>query len=380
MIAVGATGVGKSTLLNALLCPSRLTNEREDCFFRTDDTAESVTKNIKFESGSWLGENGTSPRMVKLYDTPGLGDSGGSDSDTLTGIVDRINSEGANIRTILLVFKATDRFSSNIQKQLKTLEYILGQDMWSHVITVFTFWDFNKEAIEDRIENCIKERKADFEEDIKETRNHCDKVDFEEEKVNEWEDGYEKFLSIRQPIPHSFPHPVFDYNKKDEKDIFFKYAKKIYKESSKMSVLSCEEECLKRLEIALKNVEKLPVIIGQEFQKIDAGEVLYLKCHLYLGLANSTEKELKWRHNSTLIEMDKTDERKRIKNKIVSDVIKESGLTISNASFDDSGVYICSTPENRSLKSSSGIEVKILKRKSVCILKYSLPLLKLIHF
>ena len=126
MIAVGATGVGKSTLLNALLCPSRLTNEREDCFFRTDDTAESVTKNIKFESGSWLGENGTSPRMVKLYDTPGLGDSGGSDSDTLTGIVDRINSEGANIRTILLVFKATDRFSSNIQKQLKTLEYILG--------------------------------------------------------------------------------------------------------------------------------------------------------------------------------------------------------------------------------------------------------------
>ena len=80
MIAVGATGVGKSTLLNALLCPSRLTNEREDCFFRTDDTAESVTKNIKFESGSWLGENGTSPRMARLYDTPGLGDSDGSDS------------------------------------------------------------------------------------------------------------------------------------------------------------------------------------------------------------------------------------------------------------------------------------------------------------
>ena len=318
--------------------------------------------------------------MVKLYDTPGLGDSGGSDSDTLTGIVDRINSEGANIRTILLVFKATDRFSSNIQKQLKTLEYILGQDMWSHVITVFTFWDFNKEAIEDRVENCIKERKADFDEDIKETRNHCDKVDFEEEKVIEWEDGYEKFLSISQPIPHSFPHPVFDYNKKYEKDIFFKYAEKIYKESSKMRVLSCEEDCQKRLEIALKNEEKLPVIIGQEFQKKYAGEVLYLKCHLYLGLANSTEKELKWRHNSTLIEMDKTDERKRIGNNIVSDVIKESGLTISNASFDDSGVYVCSTPENRSLKSSSGIEVKILKRKSACTLKYSLPFFKLIHF
>ena len=220
MIAVGATGVGKSTLLNALLCPSMRTNEYKDCFFRTDDTAKSVTKEIQFEYGPWLGEEGTAPRMVKLYDAPGLGDSDGSDSGTLTGIVDRIISAGARIRTILLVFKATDRFSATIQRQLKTLEYILSPEMWNHVITVFTFWDYNQYAIENRIDNCIKERISDFNENKGKTEKHCLEVNFEEEKAKEWEAAYEEFMSISQPIPFAFPHPVFDFNNTEERKIF----------------------------------------------------------------------------------------------------------------------------------------------------------------
>ena len=45
-MVVGPTGVGKSTLLNSLMCPAKYTNEYEDCFFKTDNSLASVTKNI----------------------------------------------------------------------------------------------------------------------------------------------------------------------------------------------------------------------------------------------------------------------------------------------------------------------------------------------
>ena len=110
MMAVGPTGVGKSSLLNALLCPAVWSTEFEDCHFRTDNSVGSVTKNIQQIIGPWLGNTGASViPMAKVFDTPGLGDSDGvGDTDTLKGIVEIINSE--SVQAILLVIKATERF------------------------------------------------------------------------------------------------------------------------------------------------------------------------------------------------------------------------------------------------------------------------------
>ena len=115
MMAVGPTGVGKSSLLNSLLCPAKWSTEFEDCHFRTDDSPRSVTKEIKQHVGPWLGDTEASVvPMVKVFDTPGLGDSGGlSDTDTLNGIVETINSEP--VQSILLVIKATDRFRESVR-------------------------------------------------------------------------------------------------------------------------------------------------------------------------------------------------------------------------------------------------------------------------
>ena len=179
-MVVGPTGVGKSTLLNSLLCPAKFTAEYEDCFFQTDNSLASVTKNITWITGPWLA--GSEAPLVKVYDTPGLGDSdGSSDSDTLEAIVEVINSD--KVEAILLVFKATDRFSSHIQKQLRTLEYILGSQLWDHVITVLTFWGFGPKDIDRRVRNCIKESKEKFDGDIGLAKDHCEHFDFEKEKV-----------------------------------------------------------------------------------------------------------------------------------------------------------------------------------------------------
>jgi len=362
MMAVGPTGAGKSSLLNALLCPSVRTIEIRDCHFKTDDSANSVTDNIDFRIGPFLGGealNGT--KSVKLYDTPGLGDSDGNDGDTLKGIVDAIIEDGTNIRTLLLVFKAVNRFSSGLQKQLKTLEYILGPSIWDNVITTFTFWGFSSDDLKQRMTNCIKENKPHFDDDISETRNHCDKINFEEDKADEWATGYKDFLGINKTIPYAFPHPVFDYRDTNQKKKFFENALKIYDESSQMNAIECDEFCQKRLEIALKNEKRLPAIMGKNVQYYDAGEKLQLNCHLYLGLSTITTKnELIWVHNSTIIvENDDIT----IEENIVSDVTKECTLTLRVPTFSDSGKYTCSTQESSNPRTSLDVEIKILKRK-----------------
>ena len=177
-------------------------------------------------------------------------------------------------------------------------------------------------------------------------------------------EGYEKYLGVTKTIPHAFPHPVFDYEVEEERRIFFENARKIYNYAKNMSALQCDVECEKRLEIVLKSEEGIPFVLGREYQRFDSGDEIYVACHLYLGLGNSTAKEIRWWHNSSILTSQDIKERNgEVQDEILLDVIKESRLIIPSATFSDAGTYKCSTAENRKVVKSLEVTVSVLPRK-----------------
>ena len=188
----------------------------------------------------------------------------------------------------------------------------------------------------------------------------------ENEKAEQLREGYEEFLNVTKKIPHAFPHPVFDYEDEDEKTIFFSNAMTIYNNAKTMSPLHCDAQCQRRLEIALQSAEGTPFVLGRQLQRFDAGKEIYIACHLYLGLGNSTAKEIKWWHNSSTLNTGDNPERNiLVQEKILLDVIKESQLTIPNATFDDAGTYGCFITEDRKTAKSPEVTVKVLPRKYI---------------
>ena len=364
MMAVGPTGVGKSSLLNALLCPAKV--QSVDCHFVTGAGSESVTKHLSKVVGPWLGKTEAPIEFAKVFDTPGLGDSDElTDTETMKAIVETINSEP--VQALLLVFRGVDRFSKHIQKQLRTLEYILGsQQLWDHVITVYTYWGFGETDKERRVRNCEKERKREFDEDDQTARAHCEQFDFETAKVEEMTESFKKYLGVEKRFPYAFSHPIFKYKDENERRIFFANARKIYDNAKNMSDLHCDVQCQRRLEIALKSEKRTPFVLGRELKQFDAEEEINLKCNLYLGLGNPAAKEIKWWHNSSTLNTGDNPERNiLVQEKILLDVIKESQLTIPNATFDDAGTYGCFITEDRKTAKSPEVTVKVLPRQYI---------------
>ena len=216
----------------------------------------------------------------------------------------------------------------------------------------------------ERLKTCWKERKSQFGGNLRKTKDFCEQLDFENEKVEEMTEGFEEYLNVTKRFPFAFPHPIFDYEDENEKRIFFDNAMTIYNNAKTMSRLQCDEQCERRLDIALKSGKRTPFVLGRELQQFDAGEEIYLKCHLYLGLGNSTARKIKWWHNSSALFGQNILQRNiLVEDQILLDVIKESRLIIQNASFDDAGTYKCSTVDNRKVVKSLGVTVKVLPRK-----------------
>ncbi|CAO3651038.1 unnamed protein product [Cunninghamella echinulata] len=172
IIALGKTGDGKFSLLNDILGHQ---------VFQQKTAVKSQTQDVIEQKGFWAPLN---PYMhgketfgchVRVFDTPGFGDSNNRDHQFIALIKQRImelstfnnNGERNGIHCFLMVFKVTAS-EDQIFKSLDIVKSLLKKckSFWKNVILVFTHADLatshrfqsNKVALQTTVNQDIKDR------------------------------------------------------------------------------------------------------------------------------------------------------------------------------------------------------------------------------
>ena len=139
VVIVGPTGAGKSSLANALLgCDPR----EDGCMFGVCGGLDSCTKNTTIGTGQWLGDQDSfTVRILKhmlchcslsynvqIVDTPGFGDSDGSDNKLIEEMMNILDNELGDANVIVLAIDGgTPRFSSGLYDMLRQMSSIFGE-------------------------------------------------------------------------------------------------------------------------------------------------------------------------------------------------------------------------------------------------------------
>ena len=148
VVIVGPTGAGKSSLANALLgCDPR----EDGCMFGVCGGMDSCTKNTTIGSGPWLGDGGD----FTIVDTPGFGDSDGSDNKLIEEMMDILDDQlgFANI-IVLTIDGATPRFSSGLYDMLRQMSSIFGETWWDFMMVGVSKWPYDQASIDKRKADC----------------------------------------------------------------------------------------------------------------------------------------------------------------------------------------------------------------------------------
>ena len=126
ILVLGLTGVGKSTLVNAMM---------GDTVAKCKAGAKACSTGIECHKGEHEGIR------IKVYDTAGFGENDMSERKILKNIAENTPRKGYDL--ILIAIKMDNRLDAdNAKKMLSSLGRLMDPEMWKRTIVVLTFANF----------------------------------------------------------------------------------------------------------------------------------------------------------------------------------------------------------------------------------------------
>ncbi|XP_011408976.1 PREDICTED: GTP-binding protein A-like, partial [Amphimedon queenslandica] len=125
ILVIGPTGVGKSTLINALLGDAVQEGQRAT----EGQGAAPVQSEVEVHTGKYEGIE------IKVYDTTGFGDTRGK-SDV--SIIEEI-AKDKKFDLVLICMRMDCRVNEGVKKMFSTLGDMMNKEMWDRSVVVLTF-------------------------------------------------------------------------------------------------------------------------------------------------------------------------------------------------------------------------------------------------
>ena len=155
ILVVGPTGVGKSTLVNALLGGIVAEVQRG---------ATSVTAEMSMHEGKFMGVK------IRVYDTVGFGDS--EERSSLSEIKEMVKANKFDL--ILACVKMDCRADEGVKKMFTTLSSIMPTEAWKRTVVVLTFANFF--LLQGPSSTPDEQKEKEMKEEIKTFRNQISKA------------------------------------------------------------------------------------------------------------------------------------------------------------------------------------------------------------
>ena len=172
---------------------------------------------------------------------------------------------------------------------------------------VFTWYGFSEEKKENRKRTCITENRSDYP-DNDELRQFCMNFDNEARILTEWQQALTDFHGNNSlTIPGVFVDSHLIWENINEKQIFMEQTQILLKEIRSRQGITCDTDCIQRMEISVRTTQKLPKILGiHDNITVEEGTVLELVCEMFYGFDRSVDPntQLNWIHNHTTIQHD----------------------------------------------------------------------------